>query len=140
MMAESNRRSHFFLVRTQPIKSHNLFIYQSPPNFLFLSIKWYTNTFLYTVADLESMTYQQLRASTRLLVSNIVNKGNQTPWRMSDSRTGVENIHDEPGASCNARNGKCLKHTHTHICTQMRSIKRNQEATVKLLMAKTRTI
>ena len=65
---------------------------------------------------------------------------------MSDSRTGVENIHDETGASCNARNGKCLKHTHTHthththICTQMRSIKRNQEATVKLLMAKTRTI
>ena len=27
-------------------------------NSLFLSIKWYTNTFLYTVADIESMTYQ----------------------------------------------------------------------------------
>ena len=42
MIAEPNRKkkdASFFLARTQPIKSHGLFAYYSPPNFLFPVIK-----------------------------------------------------------------------------------------------------
>ena len=46
----TGRRKTPFLTRTQPMKSHGLFVYYSPPNFLFLSVK--ASSFLCCGGDL----------------------------------------------------------------------------------------
>ena len=54
VIAKPNRKkkdSSFFLARIQPMKSHGLFVYYSPPNFLFLSINEFS--FPYHAGDLQ---------------------------------------------------------------------------------------